>query len=206
MTLNELPPKVFNPPVATLEDDIRGLLTPSSKAVFTGAAASLLYGSTAGSAGSCAANALLQHMRFPGCIHGTLTYVPYNLREHMRLDETALRALHVFPEDGTVSSTATSSGVASVSSSLFGLLNSAIKTRQGSRQLAQWLSQPLTDREVIEARLDVVEALMDSLAVRLAIRDVHFRGCPDLARLVRKLQRGAVSIQVQFLVTKDSLL
>lgn len=101
----------------------------------------------------------------------------------MRLDDSALRALNIFPgpTGGKVGS-------------LFGILDHC-KTKQGSRLLSQWLRQPLLDPLTINERLDAVEALIDESVVRQCLRETVLRGIPQISRITRKLVRGKASLQ-----------
>lgn len=64
-------------------------------------------------------------------------------------------------------------------------------TPAGARLVAEWLSAPLTDPARINARLDVVETLLDAVERRQALR-ARLARAPDLVRAVSRLalQRG----------------
>ena len=87
-----------------------------------------------------AAAAVISYLNLLG---DSSNYGAYGLQHHdlsqfMRLDASALRALHLMPDsNGT-------GGSGTKNMSLFGLLNSC-KTSQGSRLLNQWLKQPLVN-------------------------------------------------------------
>ncbi|KAJ9510060.1 hypothetical protein QJQ45_011708 [Haematococcus lacustris] len=100
----------------------------------------------------------------------------YDSCQYMRLDAAAQRALNVFPTRLDASS----------SFSLYGLLNRG-RTAMGKRRLRAWLKQPLVKLEEIEARHEVVAALVEDAELRERLRDSHLRGLPDVERLVRKL-------------------
>jgi DNA mismatch repair protein MSH2 len=110
-------------------------------------------------------------------------FTPYDLSAYMKLDDTALRSLHLFP-----------SSTGPKHTSLYGLLNEC-KTVQGSRLLEQWIRQPLLSKEMIENRLDVVEAFFECSSVRQGLREVVLRAMPDLARIIRRLVRGSCNLQ-----------
>lgn len=100
----------------------------------------------------------------------------YDPGRFMRLDLAAQRALNVFPQpqDG------------GGSFSLLGLMGRC-RTPMGKRRLKAWLKQPLVDVCDIRARHDVVEALVSDTELRERLREVHFRGMPDVEWLSRKL-------------------
>jgi len=96
----------------------------------------------------------------------------------MHLDKAAFSALNILPrpEDSLRSST-----------SLLGFLNRC-RSDLGTRRLRQWLTQPLTSKEEITRRQDVVEAF--SRAEDL-LRQVEgfFRHVPDLEKVANRFHR-----------------
>jgi len=72
----------------------------------------------------------------------------------LRLDVAALTALNVFPQrkDSLVEGQA---------GSIYGLLNKC-KTQAGTRLLKKWLKQPTTNPDEINARLEIVELLVNN--------------------------------------------
>ncbi|KAI9220602.1 muts domain V-domain-containing protein [Blastocladiella britannica] len=128
--------------------------------------------------------------------------VPVKLAGVMRLDAHAVSALDIFPpplllqQSGTTrSSLASAHATAKSYHTLYGLLNSAMSTPPGSRTLAAWLRQPLTDVLEIAARHDAVQALTDRGDVREGARAWLKRFAPDIPRLVKKLRRGRAGVQ-----------
>jgi DNA mismatch repair protein MSH2 len=79
--------------------------------------------------------------------HQAYTLKHHDLSQFMRLDASALRALHLMPDPNGV-------GGSGKNMSLFGLLNKC-KTSQGSRLLNQWLKQPLINLHEISTRFDL---------------------------------------------------
>ena len=59
-------------------------------------------------------------------------------------------------------------------------------TAPGARRLRSWLERPLTDREVLNRRLDAVGAWLAAAAVRRELRE-RMKGLPDLERLTARL-------------------
>ncbi|MDZ4781767.1 MAG: DNA mismatch repair protein MutS [Planctomycetia bacterium] len=59
-------------------------------------------------------------------------------------------------------------------------------TAMGSRMLADWLANPLTDRAAIDARLDAVGELLDERALLDVLRE-QLRGVYDLQRLLARV-------------------
>ncbi|KAL3310647.1 MutS-like protein, partial [Cichlidogyrus casuarinus] len=114
---------------------------------------------------------------------------------YMKLDGSAIKALHLLPSPEDMSK----------SHSLYGVLNRC-RTPQGQRLLAQWTRQPLTDPikiskfriclcQWIDERLDLVETILGSLDIQQGLHDDFLRRMPDLQKLARKLQRRKASLQ-----------
>jgi DNA mismatch repair protein MSH2 len=111
--------------------------------------------------------------------HGRFTLSYYNTGHAMRLDSAAQRALNVIKGSGDTASTF----------SLYGIMNRG-KTAMGKRLLRAWLKQPLVNVDDIDARLDIVEALLSDTALRSDLQQLHLRGLPDIERLTRKLEKS----------------
>ncbi|MDX2308592.1 MAG: DNA mismatch repair protein MutS [Hyphomicrobium sp.] len=73
-------------------------------------------------------------------------------------------------------------------SSLLGAMDRTV-TAAGARELAARLASPLSDRALIDARLDAVAFLVAAERLRADIRDL-LRGAPDVARAVARLAFG----------------
>mmetsp|Transcript_3817 Transcript_3817/g.15118 ORF Transcript_3817/g.15118 Transcript_3817/m.15118 type:complete len:812 (-) Transcript_3817:441-2876(-) len=111
------------------------------------------------------------------------------LGSHMRLDVAAAQALNLFP---VCNARCSSFGLKHLSQShrgaatVFEVLNQC-KTRMGPVKLEQWLRRPLVDKGQIEARLDVVQYLVENSELRDTLRELLGSGVPDLTVLVTKL-------------------
>lgn len=116
--------------------------------------------------------------------YGSYTLTSHDLNQYMRLDSSAVKALNLMPgpRDG------------SKTMSLFGLLNKC-KTALGTRQLAQWLKQPLLSLEEIEHRHLLVEAFVNDPLTRQTFQENLLKDVPNLSRLVRKFQRGSATLE-----------
>lgn len=108
--------------------------------------------------------------------------------KHMRLDAAAIKALNVTAN--TAHQSAASRGVIT---SLSALLSRG-RTAMGKRLARTWLKQPLLDKAMIEERLSVVEVFASDIFLRESMRDQYLRGVPDIDRLVRKLEKGTITL------------
>ena len=94
----------------------------------------------------------------------------------MKLDQATLTALNIpkLPNEPK-------------SHSLYGLLDEC-KTRIGSRRLETWIKQPLIDVEMINERLDIVEAFTQDSSFTSEIRNL-LREVPDLDVIVKRIHK-----------------
>jgi DNA mismatch repair protein MSH2 len=128
-------------------------------------------------------------IKYLGVLHDPSNFGQYQLYQHdlahfMKLDAAAVKALNLMPgaRDG------------SKTMSLFGLLNHC-KTPLGSRLLAQWLKQPLMDKDEIEKRQQLVEAFANDTELRQTMQEEHLRSIPDLYRLAKRFQRNKANLE-----------
>lgn len=68
----------------------------------------------------------------------------------------------------------------------------ATQTPMGARLLRTWLNQPLTDRALLEDRLERVQEFFDEGLVRATIRDA-LKSTPDLERLTNRVLGGSAT-------------
>lgn len=110
------------------------------------------------------ANALLSYLTLleDEANEGVYTLLHHDLGQFLRLDASALRALHIMPDFSGL-------GGSGRNMSLFSVLNHC-KTAQGTRLLAQWLKQPLTNVHQIRKRQDLVEAFVEAPLLRQTLR------------------------------------
>lgn len=128
-------------------------------------------------------------IKYLNVLHDPSNFGQYQLYQHdlaqfMKLDAAALKALNLMPgaRDG------------SKNMSLYGLLNHC-KTPVGSRLLAQWLKQPLMNKEEIEKRQQLVEAFVNDTELRQTMQEEHLRSIPDLYRLSKRFQRKKATLE-----------
>lgn len=128
-------------------------------------------------------------IKYLGVLHDASNFGQYQLYQHdltqfMKLDAAALKALNLMPtvRDGAKTM------------SLYGLLNHC-KTPVGSRLLAQWLKQPLMNKDEIEKRQQLVEAFVNDTELRQTMQEEHLRSVPDLYRLAKRFQRSKANLE-----------
>ena len=136
--------------------------------------------------GMDACNACAKYLNLLGSKQnfGNFNRWKHNFNEFMKLDAAALRALNVMPTAKENSKTM----------SLFGLLNQC-KTVAGTRLLATWLKQPLTDIGSINQRLDLVEEFIENSILRSRIREELMPSVPDLQKLTRKFHHKKARLE-----------
>lgn len=121
---------------------------------------------------------------------GSYKLVTHDLAQYMRLDASAVRALHLFPD-----TTALGGGSAAAKSmSIFGVLNRC-KTSQGTRLLGRWLKQPLVNLHQIQNRQELVQVFINDALMRQTMRDDFLRTMPDLTRISKRFAKGAASLE-----------
>ncbi|KAM0786928.1 hypothetical protein ACM66B_002350 [Microbotryomycetes sp. NB124-2] len=118
---------------------------------------------------------------------GAYTLDSHDLKQYMKLDSSALRALNLMPDP-------TGTGGNSKNMSVFGLLNRC-KTSQGTRMLAQWLKQPLVNLHAIEQRQDMVECLYEEQELRDEIQTSYLSRMPDFHRISKRFQKGVANLE-----------
>lgn len=133
-----------------------------------------------------ALGALLAYLCLPAK-RRLLRIVPFRSDQFVRLDETALRALHVFPPRNASRFDA--------NASLHGLLSAACQTGQGRRLLERWLRQPLLSLAEIAARQDAVYTLTVDHTKRKALQEGPLKGIGDLSRLFKRICRRTATLQ-----------
>jgi DNA mismatch repair protein MSH2 len=128
-------------------------------------------------------------IKYLGVLHDPSNFGQYQLYQHdlsqfMKLDASALKALNLMPgpRDG------------SKTMSLYGLLNHC-KTPVGSRLMAQWLKQPLMNKDEIEKRQQLVEAFVEDTELRQTMQEEHLRSIPDLYRLAKRFQKKLANLE-----------
>ena len=107
--------------------------------------------------------------------------VPYRAGELLEIDEATRRSLEITRTIRT----------GSRDGSLLAVIDRTA-TPMGSRLLADWLANPLTDIDAIDARLDAVAQLVSESKLREFLRD-ELRGIYDLERLLARVATGRAS-------------
>lgn len=109
----------------------------------------------------------------------------------MRLDGSALRALHLFPDTNALGG---GGSAAARTMSVFGLLNRC-KTSQGTRLLGRWIKQPLVNLHEIQKRQDLVAVFEGDDLCRQVLRDDFLRSMPDLTRISKRFAKGVATLE-----------
>eukprot|EP00941_MAST-03F_sp_MAST-3F-sp1_P003779 g3779.t1 len=109
-----------------------------------------------------------------------------SLDTYMRLDSSALRALHILPETRQDRRRPTN---------LFGLLNQCVTNGIGPRLLERWLRQPLCDMKEIIARQSIIELFYENDMLRQTLREGGLGTVPDLRSLVRRFDLGKAGLK-----------
>lgn len=101
-------------------------------------------------------------------------------KESMRIDASAIRALHLLPDREQKTYIDKEKDI-----SLLGLLDTC-KTKMGSRVLKRWLLSPLLDRNKIEHRLDIVEFITMNIQFGKYIGSSFLQSISDLEKLAAR--------------------
>ncbi|TKY85515.1 hypothetical protein EX895_005677 [Sporisorium graminicola] len=117
---------------------------------------------------------------------GQYTIRTHDLSQYLRLDNSALRALNLFPEPGQTGS--------NKNTSVYGLLNRC-RTGQGQRLLGQWLKQPLVNVHAIQERQDLVELFVNDNSARQLIQTDYLKLMPDMHRISKRFQKGVATLE-----------
>ncbi len=109
------------------------------------------------------------------------TIAPYRTGYCLEIDEATRRSLELTRtlRDGKRDA------------SLLGIMDRTV-TAMGSRMLADWLANPLTDAELIMHRLDAVEELVGELTLCADLRD-ELKQVYDMERLLARVMTGRAS-------------
>lgn len=121
---------------------------------------------------------------------GKYELIEHSLKEFVKLDASAIKALNLFPQEhsGSGSNGITINNSGKITS-LYQLLNNC-KTHAGSRMLMEWIKQPLTDVSKINERHDLVEFMVDQIELRQVLQTDYLPSFPDIRRLRKKLSKN----------------
>lgn len=127
-------------------------------------------------------------IEFLGLLHDESNFGQFRIRTHdlsqyLRLDNSALRALNVFPDAAQTGK----------NMSVYGLCNHC-RTPQGQRLLGQWLKQPLINVHEIRKRHTLVGVFSDD-SLRRTIQHDNLRYMPDFLRCSKRLQKGVAGLE-----------
>ncbi|GAW82959.1 DNA mismatch repair enzyme [Plasmodium gonderi] len=121
--------------------------------------------------------ALINHLKIKENqdIHYQCTINIHNMDLYMRLDKAAISALNILPNKKNLNSY-------SNNTSLLKFLDKC-NTTMGSKKLASWLTQPLTNITEINKRLNIVETFIEEDDLRNSIYCNYLKRIPELDRL-----------------------
>lgn len=132
------------------------------------------------SAGEMALSSLLMylHETQKSSLGHIARLITYSMEQHMSLDKSTIKNLELtetlFEKK--------------IKGSLLGVLDKT-RTAMGSRKLKQWLKEPLNEVQMINRRLDAVEALLDDIIKRNNIRE-QLKLVYDFERLTGRIACG----------------
>lgn len=107
----------------------------------------------------------------------------------MHLDAAAVSALNILPKPGTHFSSPSYRW-----QSILGVLDHC-RTPQGHRLMAQWVKQPLRNREILNDRHNIVECFLESPSTLNTLHDEYLKRIPDVLMLTKKLLRQKANLQ-----------
>ena len=142
----------------------------------------------------CAAGALLSYLTETqkNALSHILTAMPYDSKQYMALDKSALRNLELTE----------TTRAKSRRGSLLWILDRT-QTAMGSRLLRSWIERPLFSESEINRRLDAVEQLMQKPMAAASMREI-LSGVYDVERLLSRIAYEAVNAR-DCLALKSSL-
>lgn len=120
----------------------------------------------------------------------SFTLISTNLHQYASLDKSAREALNLFPVNKSIDVTTNGNRSTTInndkSDTLYGLFN-RIKLPAAERLLRTYMTQPLTNVEQINRRLNYVELLVSDHNLRHTLLHSVLRGIQDIQQNVRQL-------------------
>ncbi|KIY71595.1 hypothetical protein CYLTODRAFT_345511 [Cylindrobasidium torrendii FP15055 ss-10] len=104
-------------------------------------------------------------------------FTKFSTQTHMLLTTNTLNNLEIYQNQTDYSSKGT----------LMSILDQT-KTNFGARMLKTWVGRPLTNRQVLQERIDAVEEILESASEKLAHLRQVLKGMPDLAKGLSRIQ------------------
>ncbi|XP_065156997.1 DNA mismatch repair protein Msh2 [Atheta coriaria] len=112
-----------------------------------------------------------------------------NQKRLVRIDNAAIYALNLLAKPGTVNNQF---------DTVYGVLNNC-STPQGKRLLQMWIKQPIRDLNILNDRLEVVQALVQDADARSQLSKYRLK-LPDLLMLAKRLATKKATLQDCFKV------
>lgn len=178
VTITKVKASLFN--VQHLEQTVI-TLTGNQHVLSTSELSNLLLGQ------SCC-NSLIEYLHLIGNNDniGKLIIEKYDPDQFVKLDISAVRALNLFPEIGSMSNNINGENK---KTSLYGLLNHC-KSAGGSRLLSQWIKQPIVNKDEITRRQILVEWFLNNSMTMGMIQTGFLQHVPDIVKLIKKISNS----------------
>jgi len=115
---------------------------------------------------------------------------------YYQLSQQTLTSLDILPKlkpDGTPETNPSQGTSSRSNTTIYAALNRC-RTASGKRLLATWLRHPLTSKEKIDLRLDIIQHFVENNELRVMCYQEYLKNLPDLLRLSYKISKEKCSL------------